>query len=90
MHVGYGAAFQNPNNALSDAEVYRNEVRLAELAEFVEDEPHAVCGGARPARLDVAPAGLVPFERPTANLGRDHDLAWALAPELDRPFTRPA
>src|ERR1051325_1030101 len=33
MHVGYGAAFQNPNNALSDAEVYRQEVRLAELAE---------------------------------------------------------
>lgn len=33
MHVGYGAAFQNPNNALSDAEVYRNELRLAELAE---------------------------------------------------------
>ncbi len=33
MHVGYGAVFQNPNNALSDAEVYRNELRLAELAE---------------------------------------------------------
>jgi alkanesulfonate monooxygenase SsuD/methylene tetrahydromethanopterin reductase-like flavin-dependent oxidoreductase (luciferase family) len=33
MHVGYGAAFQNPNNALSDAEVYVNEVRLAEMAE---------------------------------------------------------
>ena len=33
MHVGYGAAFQNPHNALSDAEVYRNELRLAEMAE---------------------------------------------------------
>src|SRR6201987_1197972 len=33
MHVGYGAAFQNPNNAHSDAEVYRNEVRLPEMAE---------------------------------------------------------
>jgi alkanesulfonate monooxygenase SsuD/methylene tetrahydromethanopterin reductase-like flavin-dependent oxidoreductase (luciferase family) len=33
MHVGYGAAFQNPNNALSDAEVYRHELRLAEMAE---------------------------------------------------------
>ncbi len=33
MHVGYGAAFQNPFNKLSDAEVYRNELRLAELAE---------------------------------------------------------
>jgi len=33
MHVGYGAAFQNPNNRLSDAEVWRNEVRLAEMAE---------------------------------------------------------
>lgn len=33
MHVGYGAAFQNPNNALSDAEVYQGELRLAELAE---------------------------------------------------------
>jgi alkanesulfonate monooxygenase SsuD/methylene tetrahydromethanopterin reductase-like flavin-dependent oxidoreductase (luciferase family) len=33
MHVGYGAAFQNPNNALSDAEVYRQELRLAEMAE---------------------------------------------------------
>jgi alkanesulfonate monooxygenase SsuD/methylene tetrahydromethanopterin reductase-like flavin-dependent oxidoreductase (luciferase family) len=33
MHVGYGVAFQNPNNKLSDAEVYLNEVRLAEMAE---------------------------------------------------------
>lgn len=33
MHVGYGALFQNPNNALSDAEVYRQELRLAEMAE---------------------------------------------------------
>ncbi len=33
MHVGYGAAFQNPNNARSDAEVYQGELRLAELAE---------------------------------------------------------
>jgi alkanesulfonate monooxygenase SsuD/methylene tetrahydromethanopterin reductase-like flavin-dependent oxidoreductase (luciferase family) len=33
MHVGYGAVFQNPNNALSDAEIYRNELRLAEMAE---------------------------------------------------------
>src|SRR5262245_61952942 len=33
MHVGYGAVFQNPNNALSDAEVYRQELRLAEMAE---------------------------------------------------------
>ena len=33
MHVGYGAAFQNPNNRLSDAEVWANEVRLAEMAE---------------------------------------------------------
>src|SRR5499427_3504841 len=33
MHVGYGAAFQNPNNPISDAEVYRNELRFAEMAE---------------------------------------------------------
>ena len=33
MHVGYTALFQNPDNALPDAEVYRQEVRLAELAE---------------------------------------------------------
>ncbi len=33
MHVGYGAVLQNPNNALSDADVYRNELRLAEMAE---------------------------------------------------------
>ena len=33
MHVGYGVAFQNPGNRLSDAEVYRNEVRLCEMAE---------------------------------------------------------
>src|SRR5690348_18187202 len=33
MHVGYGVAIQNPNNALHDLEVYRNEVRLAEMAE---------------------------------------------------------
>jgi alkanesulfonate monooxygenase SsuD/methylene tetrahydromethanopterin reductase-like flavin-dependent oxidoreductase (luciferase family) len=33
MHIGYGAAFQNPHNALSDMEVWLNEVRLAEMAE---------------------------------------------------------
>ncbi len=33
MHVGYATAIQNPNNALSDAEAYRNELRLAEMAE---------------------------------------------------------
>ena len=33
MHVGYGVVFQNPGNALSDAEVYRNEIRLCEMAE---------------------------------------------------------
>src|ERR1700683_2130838 len=33
MHVGYGVAFQNPGNALSDAEVYRNELRFCEMAE---------------------------------------------------------
>ena len=33
MHVGYSPIFQNPGNRLPDAEVYREEVRLAELAE---------------------------------------------------------
>jgi alkanesulfonate monooxygenase SsuD/methylene tetrahydromethanopterin reductase-like flavin-dependent oxidoreductase (luciferase family) len=33
MHVGYAPIFQNPENALSDAEVYRQELRLAEMAE---------------------------------------------------------
>jgi alkanesulfonate monooxygenase SsuD/methylene tetrahydromethanopterin reductase-like flavin-dependent oxidoreductase (luciferase family) len=33
MHVGYATAIQNPNNAISDAEAYRNELRLAEMAE---------------------------------------------------------
>ena len=33
MHVGFAPMFQNPGNALSDAEVYRQEVRLAEMAE---------------------------------------------------------
>lgn len=33
MHVGYGAVFQNPNNQLSDREVWRSELRLAEMAE---------------------------------------------------------
>jgi alkanesulfonate monooxygenase SsuD/methylene tetrahydromethanopterin reductase-like flavin-dependent oxidoreductase (luciferase family) len=33
MHVGYGSVFQNPNNRLSDREVWRNEIRLAEMAE---------------------------------------------------------
>ena len=33
MHVGYGVAFQNPGNAISDAEVYRNELRFCEMAE---------------------------------------------------------
>jgi alkanesulfonate monooxygenase SsuD/methylene tetrahydromethanopterin reductase-like flavin-dependent oxidoreductase (luciferase family) len=33
MHVGYAVGFQNPNHAMSDAEVYRQELRLAEMAE---------------------------------------------------------
>ncbi len=33
MHVGYCAIFQNPEDELSDREVYANELRLAELAE---------------------------------------------------------
>ncbi len=32
MHVGYTAAFQNPFDALPDAEVYRQEMRLCDLA----------------------------------------------------------
>ena len=33
MHVGYSAIFQNPEDELSDYEVYQNELRLAEMAE---------------------------------------------------------
>jgi alkanesulfonate monooxygenase SsuD/methylene tetrahydromethanopterin reductase-like flavin-dependent oxidoreductase (luciferase family) len=33
MHVGMSPIFQNPANRLSDAEVYREEMRLADLAE---------------------------------------------------------
>lgn len=33
MHVGYAPLFQNPENHLSDLEVYTEELRLAELAE---------------------------------------------------------
>lgn len=33
MHVGFGPLFQNPGKALSDAEVYRQELRLATMAE---------------------------------------------------------
>jgi len=33
MHVGYTPIFQNPGNHLPDGEVYRAEVRLAEMAE---------------------------------------------------------
>jgi alkanesulfonate monooxygenase SsuD/methylene tetrahydromethanopterin reductase-like flavin-dependent oxidoreductase (luciferase family) len=33
MHVGYAPLFQNPGNARSDAEVYVQELRLAEMAE---------------------------------------------------------
>jgi alkanesulfonate monooxygenase SsuD/methylene tetrahydromethanopterin reductase-like flavin-dependent oxidoreductase (luciferase family) len=33
MHVGFGPLFQNPGNRFSDAEVYRQELRLAEMAE---------------------------------------------------------
>jgi alkanesulfonate monooxygenase SsuD/methylene tetrahydromethanopterin reductase-like flavin-dependent oxidoreductase (luciferase family) len=33
MRVGYGATFQNPGRELTDREVYREEIRLARLAE---------------------------------------------------------
>ncbi len=33
MHVGMATVFQNPHKARADREVYRNELRLAELAE---------------------------------------------------------
>ena len=33
MQVGMATIFQNPENQISDGEVYRNELRLANLAE---------------------------------------------------------
>jgi hypothetical protein len=33
MHVGYGMYCQNPDGKLSDAEVYAQEMRLADMAE---------------------------------------------------------
>src|SRR5438067_8284574 len=33
MHVGMAAVFQNPGKARSDREVYRSELKLADLAE---------------------------------------------------------
>ena len=33
MHVGMSTVFQNPDKGLTDYEVYRNELRLADLAE---------------------------------------------------------
>jgi alkanesulfonate monooxygenase SsuD/methylene tetrahydromethanopterin reductase-like flavin-dependent oxidoreductase (luciferase family) len=33
MHVGYGAVFQNTDGKMSDREVWKNEIRLAEMAE---------------------------------------------------------
>ena len=33
MHIGYSPIFQNPGNTLTDAEVYRKELHLAELAD---------------------------------------------------------
>lgn len=33
MHVGMATIFQNPENRISDRQVYRNDLRLAELAE---------------------------------------------------------
>jgi alkanesulfonate monooxygenase SsuD/methylene tetrahydromethanopterin reductase-like flavin-dependent oxidoreductase (luciferase family) len=33
MRIGYGATFQNPGRELTDREVYREEIRLARLAE---------------------------------------------------------
>jgi alkanesulfonate monooxygenase SsuD/methylene tetrahydromethanopterin reductase-like flavin-dependent oxidoreductase (luciferase family) len=33
MHIGYGLLFQNPNNQVSDREAWKQELRLAEMAE---------------------------------------------------------
>ena len=33
MHVGYSVAFQNPENALTDKEVWDQEMRMVEEAE---------------------------------------------------------
>ena len=33
MHVGMATVFQNPKKSRTDLEVYRNELRLADLAE---------------------------------------------------------
>ena len=33
MHLGMAAIFQNPENHITDGEVYANELRLAALAE---------------------------------------------------------
>jgi hypothetical protein len=39
MHVGFGPVFQNPDNALSDAKVSRQELRLTEMAEPLGSTP---------------------------------------------------
>jgi len=39
MRVGYGATFQNPGRELTDREVYREEIRLARLAEPLRCAP---------------------------------------------------
>jgi hypothetical protein len=43
MHVGYAPLFQNPENERTDYEVYSEELRLAELAEPL-DEPARLAG----------------------------------------------
>src|SRR5260370_27351058 len=39
MHVGMATVFQNPKKVHADREVYRNELRLADLAEPLGSEP---------------------------------------------------
>jgi hypothetical protein len=55
MHVGYGCYFQNPGGRLPDAEVYRQELRLAEMAEPLGFDS-IWSGGAKPAVLRRARA----------------------------------
>ena len=76
MHVGYGAAFQNPNNALSDAEVYRNELRFAEMAEPLGFD--SVWSSDRPVRSATAGAKSIAtssISMPKSSLGRSQSLA---------------
>ena len=83
MHVGMAAVFQNPQKGRTDREVYRQELRLADLAEFSAHSgfEHAIGSGQKPSATSFPSGGYygrISSRRPS----REHAACRSVSEEL--------